>query len=220
MWDFLTWLPFTAFIAAGLFILGAIIAVRREPMDSHAPVVFPLVIGAIFAGFAGWNLMVQVPATSALRAYTGLEDAYVKCDSWFTFLADGGSNRTLGFVKFDSVEGISSRVRLPSKTCNELRTFLISGATEVSEDTVWGVGVLTHEAEHVRGVLNEAKAQCNATQRVDEMAAHLGAPAYVSEQFPALVEAVVNPWLPPEYQSFECVENGAFDRTPGDNSWP
>lgn len=219
LWNFVSWLPVSAYFAAAFFILAFVIGARLHS-GSHAPVIFPLVIGAIFAGFAGWNLVVQVPATDALRTYTGLQDAYVKCDSWFSFLNSGGSTSVLGFVEVGPDYKISSRVRLPRQTCDDLRTFILSGSNEVSKATVRGVGVLTHEAEHVRGVLDEARAQCNATQEADRMATALGASDSVATQFPSLVDGILTPLLSSEYDSPDCVENGPMDRTPGDYSWP
>lgn len=77
---------------------------------------------------------------------------------------------------------------------------------------------LAHETMHVRGILDEAIAECYGRQLVRHVLTGLGAPAAYAARVQTL--DLINFGLPANYYSPECRENGLLDLTPGDGVWP
>lgn len=80
------------------------------------------------------------------------------------------------------------------------------------------VGVLAHEAMHVRGVDGEAETECYAVQHVFRTAVVLGADPDYARTLSHVNRAEQYPRMPPEYRSRHCRPGGMFDlRVP--NGW-
>lgn len=76
---------------------------------------------------------------------------------------------------------------------------------------------LAHEAQHVAGITNEARAECYGLQTVERAAQLLG----VSDMTPSLAwYAWRQTRRPPEYRSAECKAGGKLDLDPATEAWP
>ena len=86
-----------------------------------------------------------------------------------------------------------------------------------AEETVFSVATVAHEAEHIRGIENEARAECFGLQQVPGAARALGLDpggrmlAWYAWQFSQ---------SPRSYRSRECRPRGELDRSPETRSWP
>jgi hypothetical protein len=81
------------------------------------------------------------------------------------------------------------------------------------------VNTLAHESMHLRGVQNEAGAQCLAIQADAWTAQRLGAGAEEAADLAAFVYAM-QPALPTEYQSADCRRGGSLDTEPQTFAFP
>ena len=96
------------------------------------------------------------------------------------------------------------------------KTGFSSCSTE-AEETVFAISTVAHEAEHIGGVENEARAECFGLQQVPEAARALGLDrggrtlAWYAWRFSQ---------SPKGYRSKECRPGGKLDRSPETRSWP
>ena len=80
--------------------------------------------------------------------------------------------------------------------------------------------MLAHESWHLRGVMDEAVAQCRSMQLMAWTAQRLGATA---EQGHALALAQYNgdyKLMPEAYRDGRCVDGGDYDLRPDDDRFP
>jgi hypothetical protein len=98
-------------------------------------------------------------------------------------------------------------------------TGLCSGAVDAD---VLALHTLAHESWHVRGIRDEATADCYALQTVSKVAQTLGADAVDAQAlavyYTAHFDAIRRP--PTAYRSSECRDGGALDLNPGPGGWP
>jgi hypothetical protein len=84
----------------------------------------------------------------------------------------------------------------------------------------WSVRSLAHESQHLRGVKDEAKAECYGLQSIRRVANGLG---LGDEQAAYLAEYTwfyIYPRLTLEYRSDECGDGGELDLNPQSSTWP
>jgi hypothetical protein len=81
------------------------------------------------------------------------------------------------------------------------------------------VNTLAHESMHLRGYVDEARAQCYAIQEDAWTAVRLGASEAEGEAVARLVLAL-QPALPSEYQSSGCRAGGSLDLAPRTAAFP
>lgn len=209
-----------SFYAAGVSVLLLLWCLQRRAtkLGSHGFAIPFLVVMAIWFGWLGWQKHgIERAATRAVRAVTGEADLKVVCRSWLNF-----ADTHAGFVKSDSAGVAANSAALSRDTCEALGTWLASGRSRPSDAQVAAVGVLAHEAGHLRegGQFHEATVECWGAQHVEEFAFEMGASA---EQAWALAQRywqAVHPRLNERYRTPQCAENEAMDATPGDNHWP
>jgi hypothetical protein len=96
-------------------------------------------------------------------------------------------------------------------TCNDLADWIGSSHTSPTDAQVTAVHVLTHEAMHMAGILDESKAECAAVQRDAQMAQLLGATAEEARSLAHRYWNVVYPSLPDAYRDGGCASAGAMD---------
>jgi hypothetical protein len=81
---------------------------------------------------------------------------------------------------------------------------------------------LAHETWHVRGISDEAAADCYALQSVSTVARTLGTDPVdaqaLSTYYAAHFDAIRRP--PPNYRSSDCRDGGSLDLHPGSGVWP
>jgi hypothetical protein len=96
---------------------------------------------------------------------------------------------------------------------------LCSGAVDAD---LLALHTLAHETWHVRGIRDEATADCYALQSVAAVAQTLGAGAVdaqaLAAYYAAHFDAIRRP--PPLYRSAECRDGGTLDLHPGPGRWP
>ena len=126
---------------------------------------------------------------------------------------------TLGFT------GVGDyRVNLAPEVCEALAMLFYERARPADGDAkialALSVGTLAHEAQHARGVVNEAAAECYGMQYVRRLARGLRVePAYANE-LAALYWQEVYPRNAAAYRSRECRNGGALDAFPKTSVWP
>ena len=85
----------------------------------------------------------------------------------------------------------------------------------------FSVATLSHEAQHLRGILNEAQAECYGLQTITRTAELLGrsraegrylAELYWRDEYPDIRDSA--------YRSKECRDGGKLDLHPASNVWP
>jgi hypothetical protein len=145
-----------------------------------------------------------------------------------------------GEVKFDVEGRPGDETLLSRRTCSDLARFRREGDKEklvgclvhapLTPDTLPGVcrsggryagdvKVLAHEAQHLRGIPDEAIAECYAIQRAGEVAAALHVDATYTKLALQTYWAAY-PERPPAYRSAECYDGGALDLRPRTHVWP
>jgi len=85
---------------------------------------------------------------------------------------------------------------------------------------VMAVHVLGHEAYHLSGIRSEAQTECEAMQRLDEVAQWLGATAEQARDLAERYDSDVYTRMPSSYRSSDCREGGTMDVAPDDPAWP
>jgi hypothetical protein len=123
---------------------------------------------------------------------------------------------------YTSADG--ERVNLAPAVC-VLLTRLAYQRVPVYEDgwpdgLAWSVALLAHEAQHVRGVLNEAKAECYGMQSVRTAAQALGRTAEEGRYLAWLYWENSYPSGDAPYRSRECRNGGSLDLHPRSDVWP
>jgi hypothetical protein len=213
-------------LAAACVVAALAVAARWWPRRRDAlgrPRRFPyLGVGAL----VGLALAVSVPTYLRHREEDRLSTVAsrlvgspvkVHCQSLGRELVDLGSE--LGYVKWGP-DGVPEHETLIKRgPCRELHAYLASAKLQPSDDQVIAVHVLTHESMHMRGVTDEAAAECAAMQRDAETAKLLGA-----DQAHALALArrywlVMYPRMPDDYRNGSCAPGGALDEHLPDAPW-
>jgi hypothetical protein len=84
----------------------------------------------------------------------------------------------------------------------------------------YAVHVFTHEAWHLRGIANEAAAECYALQTTAQTAARLGATPEQARAIALWNLKHAYPHLPSQYHSSDCRDGGPLDLRPETSVWP
>ena len=111
----------------------------------------------------------------------------------------------------------TGKIVLHYPTCNNLREYL-DKPWNASEKAITSLHVFTHEAMHVRGELNEAKADCQAIQRDIYAAKLLG----ISDDIVAEETALAyynGPYKNHPYFSVECAKGKVLDEDLSGSIW-
>lgn len=162
----------------------------------------------------------------------------VDCQSFVGGLVDIGWRA--GEVEFDAAGRPGNKAFLTRKTCKDLEKLWRADDKEsvvgcvvharLEADKLWAVcrsgasiagsvKVLAHEAQHLRGITDEAAAECYGIESTAFTARALGA---TEQQADALAEFA---WLslrymPQSYVSPECHPGGELDLHPETTAWP
>lgn len=133
----------------------------------------------------------------------------VRCQSFGQALADLGSE--LGYVRWDAAGRPEPRTLIKRDPCGQLRRYYGGHRSRPSRDTVIAVHVLTHEAMHLRGLLDEAGAECAAVQRDETTAQLLGATPAQARELARDYWLTVYPDMPDGYRESGCAPGGPAD---------
>jgi hypothetical protein len=108
---------------------------------------------------------------------------------------------------------------LSSSTCAKVRAWQGNPSGASLEQTV-AVLTVAHEASHLAGIRDEAKAECFAVQRAVATMTSLGATKSDAVRQVKTYLASVYPRHTEAYRSDQCRSGGAMDLTPKDGIWP
>ena len=200
-------------------LAGSLAAAVRHVMGHKHPVLIPLLlVPALFLGWQEWGFRADQARFSEVASRIADRNVSIECQRFSGALVDATSEA--GYVAFSANGQPADVGRLERDTCNNLRDWLHSDKSTPTIEQVMAVHVLGHEAYHLAGIRDEAQTECEAMQRLDELAVWLGA---TPEQGRALAEryhAEVYPHMPSGYRSGDCVEGGTMDVAPEDPVWP
>lgn len=116
------------------------------------------------------------------------------------------------------------RLNLAPEICEGLVALRYENARPTDREEVAYLAVavqtLMHEAQHVRGVVNEAGAECYGLQMTRDAARRLGANRAYAATLARTYWTEVYELLPAEYRSDECRDGGALDASPNSRVWP
>jgi hypothetical protein len=202
-------LPFVIALAAVVLVAGAVGA-RHARSTARAP------------DHHGFELALDRVA----QAISGRSDVHVRCG----FTADPS---ILGSVTFYGsspgreallAPAICSTLRrvwegrpLPSLACSELGHGQCGPAVL---RLAWSVSALAHESHHLRGVRNEAAAECYGLQSTAFAAERLGAPVAYARRLGDYTFWNVRPPIDGGYFSPDCRDGGSLDLHPASDVWP
>jgi hypothetical protein len=141
----------------------------------------------------------------------------VHCQSGGAALVDMGSE--LGYVKWGPDGTPEHSTLIKREQCQDLARYLSSGKRRPSESEVVAVHVLTHESMHMKGLKNEAEAECAAVQRDAETARLLGASPADAAHLARYYWLVVYPRMPDDYRTGECAPGARLDESLPDAPW-
>jgi sirohydrochlorin ferrochelatase len=125
----------------------------------------------------------------------------------------------LGYVRWRADGSPEPWALIKRDQCHHLAAYVRSGARRPTRDQVVAVHVLTHEAMHMSGRLDEAVAECAAVQRDAQTARPLGARPADAAALAAAYWANIYPLMPDRYRSGECRPGGAMDERLADAPW-
>jgi hypothetical protein len=110
------------------------------------------------------------------------------------------------------------RVHLPWHTCISLRVAAVR--TFPRDARAEALATFAHELEHLRGIANEARAECYSQQNLAEVAQALGASRDEAQELRRVAWREFYPPSDPDYVSAECRNGGRLDLHPKRSSWP
>jgi hypothetical protein len=175
-----------------------------------------LVLLAVVAAVPGVRRRGQERTLSSVASVLVGHRVSVHCQSFGKALSDVGSE--LGYVRF-TPSGPEPSTLIKRDPCAQLRRYASGRRSHPSFDEVVAVHVLTHESMHMKGLLNEAKAECAAIQRDEQTAELLGATAGQARELARDYWLEVYPRMPDEYRDNECAPGGHDDEQLSTAPW-
>ena len=188
----------------------------RTPIDwAYVAVMGGLAALLLWQPVKYWSL--ERTLTKHARILAENSRAKVKCnsvfESWFdqNVFAAGHANPETG------------QIVLQYPWCGHLRDQM--GSAKLTREGVLAVHILAHEAMHIRGELNEAKAECQAIQRHYRTAKMLGLPDRVAVASGMRYYQVLYPMreqiggLAGSYHSPLCAPGREWDEKLTDSTW-
>lgn len=202
-----------------LLTAGGVAAAARHVMGHRHPVLIPLLlVPALVLGWSEWRWRTDQQTFSAVASRLAERPVRIECQRFGGALLD--VTNELGYVEFDASGNPRETGRLERSTCTHVRDYLHGDHSSPDLDQVIAVQVLAHESYHLAGIRSEPETECRAMQRLDEVAAWLGA---TPEQARALADRYwteVYPRMRSDYRTGDCEDGGLLDLTPDDTSWP
>ena len=206
------------YIAVGFGLACAVLTFRHlMHLGRHGVAIAITAVFSIAPGYFAWKThALEVTLAGAVQQVSGVEDANVDCQG---FLREFRLDRNLGEVRYGR-DGPSSTAGLRDSVCDNLSDWLSSDKDDPTLDEVIAVHVLTHEAMHVSGIMDERGAECQAMQHDARTAMILGATPEQAQALAVRYYRDVYPNMPSGYRTNGCHEDDEYDLTPGDGVWP
>jgi len=141
----------------------------------------------------------------------------VNCQTSSQEWVDAGSE--LGYVRYGR-DGVPERATLIKHAqCKDLARYLRAHGDHPDDGEVLAVHVLTHEAMHMAGITDEARAECLAVQRDAKTARLLGASPEAAADLARRYWRTFYPRMRDEYVTPECRPGGQLDQASPDAPW-
>jgi len=202
-----------------LLVVGAAALTVHHVMGHRHFVAIPLLlVPGLVLGVTEYQFREDVGLFSEVATEIAGRPVTMQCQRLTGALLDATSE--LGYVEFDASGRPADVGRIERDACNNLRAYVHGDKSAPTLDQVIAVDVLSHESHHLAGERDEARTECASIQSLADVAGWLGA---TSEQAEALAQRDVReiyPRLPTNYQSDDCVMDGPWDLSPGDQHWP
>jgi len=133
-----------------------------------------------------------------------------------------------GYVKFDAAGNPAAHTVLSPETCKALRhperadfSCIERGDCTFKQFRVgWALHTLAHESFHLRGIAEEAVAECYALQNTAYVGERLGLGSATAQRVQTWVYLKGYPNEPDEYRSEECRDGGELDLRPASPGFP
>lgn len=201
-----------ASVAGGAAVSGYWLRHQRDTLGRPKP--FPvwtvvlLAALAVAAAVPGVRRHAQESRLSHVASILVGHHVSVHCQSFGQALSDVGNE--LGWVRFGP-NGPEPSTLIKRDPCAQLRRYAGGDRDHPSRDEVIAVHVLTHESMHMKGLLNEAEAECAAVQRDEVTARLLGATPDQARHLARTYWLTTFPDMPPDYREDGCVPGGSHD---------
>lgn len=143
--------------------------------------------------------------------------AGVHCQSLGEAFVDAGIE--LGYVRFRPDGTPEHDTLIKRDQCRDLAAYARSDKRDPGRAQVVAVHVLTHEAMHMAGIVDEATAECAAVQRDALTARLLGASTADAHLLADRYWRTVYPSMPEGYRTPECGPGRSLDEDSADAPW-
>jgi len=141
----------------------------------------------------------------------------VRCETLGQAWTDAHSE--LGYVRFGADGRPERAATITWQACSDLRAWSGSDHRHPSLEQIVAVHVLTHEAMHMAGLRDEARAECAAVQRDVRRARLLGAGPDQARALAATYWSQVYPRLADDYRTQDCGPDAPLDEHLPDPPW-
>jgi hypothetical protein len=125
----------------------------------------------------------------------------------------------LGYVRFGADGRPEPLATITVQACQDLSAWTGSRRATAPLAQLVAVHVLTHEAMHLAGQLDEARTECAAVQRDAWTATLLGATPEQGRALAVRYWRIVYPDLPPGYRTADCSAGASLDEGLADAPW-
>lgn len=206
-------------LALATLILGVLLV--RWALGRSAPILIGLTVVVVLgSGFFEYRWRAAEHGfTVATRKLIARTDVHVHCQRLTATLVDASGYE--GYVPYPGDGSLPRTADLMWTTCHNLAKWQRSGhkATAPKAQIV-AIHVLTHEAMHLTGEKNEAKAECLAMQHDAETARLLGASTRAASAIAERYWREDYPHMRDDYRTGDCAPGGALDLHPETPAWP
>lgn len=190
------------FVIVALVVLLVLVIWWPIAKLNQKPSTFWIIVLLIPLCVTGWMeykwLTIQQEATLLTQEVSGKDDATVNCQRLSESFFDAQVSK-LGYVYWDD----SSTSHVKYAQCKLWEEFLDSDKTQLSDEQIFAVGTIIHEAYHVKGVTNEAATQCYAVKKFPEVLKKYHTPASLIAQYHTRLQEL-SQRMPSEYLNGTC----------------
>jgi hypothetical protein len=206
----------TAVVVLGRWAVHRIDALGRSRSFPLIGTALPLLVALA----AGVPVVRHAQLESRLGSVAGTLAGHpveVRCETltqaWFD------AHPELGYVRFDADGQPEPLATITVDACGDLADWIGSDRRHPTLPQVVAVHVLTHEAMHLAGEVDEARTECAAVQRDARTAMLLHATPDQARALAVTYWLQVYPEVSPGYRSAECGPGGGWDEGKDDAPW-